>query len=260
MSCNLGLQLSLRKEMDVVLKVIIGITSDIERDKKHALDNDYLKSVINAGGIPLIVPVGIEEDIGQVSSLLDGILITGGNDVDPLEYSEEPHRHLGELSPERDSMEKMLIKQMLSLGKPIFGICRGQQILNVALGGTLYQDLSLQHKESTLQHLQKSEKNYKSHFVEVKKGSLLESITSNEKIRVNSFHHQAVKHVSELLTISGVAKDGVVEAIESRLHPFVLGVQWHPEGLAVNGDETSVRMFDKFIEACKKRRGKFADN
>ncbi|WP_099353800.1 gamma-glutamyl-gamma-aminobutyrate hydrolase family protein [Fredinandcohnia onubensis] len=231
-------------------KPIIGVTSHVELDYKHTLSNDYIQAVIEAGGIPVILPIGIDEDVSQIVSKIDGLLLTGGGDIDPTLFGEEPHPKLGTISPGRDDFEPAIIQEMLTANKPILAICRGIQILNIALGGDMYQDIYDQHETGLLQHSQKATRYHLAHFVKAKEGSLLESIAGTSEFKVNTYHHQAVRHVPYPLEVSGVASDGIIEAIESKGHPFVLGVQWHPEGLAVNGDEIAKRIFTRFVESC----------
>ena len=236
------------------MKPVIGITSDIGKENNYKLNKNYVNAVIRAGGMPIILSVGIENDVKQLSTMLDGLVLTGGGDIDPTLFNEEPHPSLGTVSPSRDSVEIAMVHEMLSLDKPVLGICRGLQILNVAVGGNMYQDIHSQYSRPGLQHAQKSPRNHQSHFVQMVKGSLLESITACNQIKVNSFHHQAVKDVPEPLIISGVASDGIIEAIESTGHTFVLGVEWHPEELSEAGDVVSLRLFDRFIHECKEKR------
>ena len=240
-----------------MMKPVIGITTDLETNDRRVLNNTYVNAVIRAGGLPIILPVGIEKDAKRFAAMLDGLLLTGGEDIDPMIYDEEPHVDLGKVDPTRDTVELHLMKEFLALNKPILGICRGIQMINVALGGNMYQDIYGQKTQKTgilLQHAQKAPTSHSSHFVQVEKGSLLESIAKMPEIKVNSYHHQAVKKVPKPLQVSGVASDGIIEAIESTAHAFVLGVQWHPEALAQNKDAVSLRMFDAFIEKCKESR------
>ena len=234
-----------------MMKPVIGITTDLEKNDRRVLNNTYVNAVIRAGGLPIILPVGIEKDAKRFAAMLDGLLLTGGEDIDPMIYDEEPHADLGQVDPTRDTVELNLMKEFLALNKPIFGICRGLQMINVALGGNMYQDIYGQKTVTLLQHKQKAPTSHPSHFVQVEKGSLLESIAKMPELKVNSYHHQAVKKVPKPLRVSGVASDGIIEAIESTVHAFVLGVQWHPEALAQNKDAVSLRMFDAFIEKCK---------
>ena len=214
------------------MKPIIGITADTEGARKYQVNTNYVTAVIRAGGFPLILPNGIEQDLKQAAEMLDGLLLTGGGDIDPTLFNEEPHALLGEVTPSRDSLEIELAKEMLQVNKPILGICRGLQILNVALGGAIIQDIQSQNTNPILQHSQKAPRSHQSHFVQVEKDTILGSIAETPKIKVNSFHHQAVKNVPKPLIISGIASDGIIEAVESTAHHFVLGVQWHPEALA----------------------------
>lgn len=237
------------------MKPVIGITTDIENESKYVLNHNNVQAVLRAGGLPVILPIGIEQDAQQLSTMLDGLLLTGGGDIDPMLFGEEPHKHLGDVSPSRDLIEMTLVQEMLKKNKPILGVCRGLQIINIALGGNMYQDIYSQRDVPLLQHTQKAHRFHQSHFVQVKVGSLLESITKSEQVKVNSYHHQAVKDVPLPLIVSGVASDGIIEAIESTEHAFVLGVQWHPEALADNKETASLRLFEKFLKKsleCRK--------
>jgi len=232
------------------MKPVIGITTDVRQDGENILKNTYVQAVMRAGGLPMIVPVGLEEDVEQLIEMFDGLLLSGGNDINPMLFNEEPHEYLGVVSPSRDSSELELARRMLKTGKPILGICRGIQVLNVAVGGTLYQDLYKQNDSPILQHIQKAPNTHCSHYVQLDKGSLLESIAGSERIQVNSYHHQSLKEVPSVFKVTAVASDGIVEAIESTDEQFVLGVQWHPEALSVAGDAVSLRIFERFISEC----------
>ncbi|MER2089420.1 MAG: gamma-glutamyl-gamma-aminobutyrate hydrolase family protein [Sporosarcina sp.] len=235
------------------MKPVIGITADVEISDKHFLNGEYVRAVIRAGGLPMIISVGIEKDVDQLIGLLDGLLLSGGNDINPMLFNEEPHSYLGEVSPSRDSSELELARQMLKTSKPILGICRGLQILNVAAGGTLYQDFHNQKEGPILQHIQKAPNTHSSHYVQVEKGSLLESMAGSERIVVNSYHHQSLKDVPPVFNVTGVASDGIVEAIEGTGEQFVLGVQWHPELLSTIGDAVSLQIFERFISECAEK-------
>ncbi|MET3657897.1 gamma-glutamyl-gamma-aminobutyrate hydrolase family protein [Sporosarcina psychrophila] len=232
------------------MKPVIGITTDVQQDGENILKNTYVQAVIRAGGLPMIVPVGLEQDVEQLIEMFDGLLLSGGNDINPMLFNEEPHEYLGVVSPSRDSSELELARRMLKTGKPILGICRGLQVLNVAVGGTLYQDLYKQNDSPILQHIQKAPNTHCSHYVQLDKGSLLESIAGSERIQVNSYHHQSLKEVPSDFKVTAVASDGIVEAIESTHEQFVLGVQWHPEALSAAGDAVSLRIFERFISEC----------
>lgn len=232
------------------MKPIIGITSNVEFDSKHTLSNEYIQAVIKAGGIPVIIPIGIDADINQIALKIDGLVLSGGGDIDPTLFGEEPHPKLGAISPGRDSLEITLIQRLLELDKPILAICRGIQILSIATGGDMFQDIYSQNESSLLQHSQNATRYHLSHYVQARKDSLLANITGQAEFKVNSFHHQAVRDVVSPLIVSAHASDGVVEAIESVSHKFVLGVQWHPEPLALHDEHISQAIFRRFIESC----------
>lgn len=237
--------------MNKMRKPIIGITSHVELDYKHTLGNDYLQAVIQAGGVPVILPIGVDSNVDQLVEMIDGLVVTGGGDIDPTLFGEEPHPNLGMISPGRDSFELAIIRKIVKENKPLLAICRGIQILNIALGGDMYQDIYTQMNSELIQHSQKATRAHLSHFVSATENSLLADLVGTTKFKVNSYHHQAVRNVPKPLVVSGVASDNVIEAIESSEHKFILGVQWHPEALASNGDEISQRIFSRFIEKCK---------
>ncbi|MCG7335709.1 gamma-glutamyl-gamma-aminobutyrate hydrolase family protein [Sporosarcina sp. ACRSM] len=236
------------------MKPVIGITTDVDKDGKHLLNNNYVQAIIRAGGLPFIIPIGIEGDSAQVADLIDGLFLTGGGDIDPLLFGEEPHPNLGQVTPARDIVELELARQMMNCDKPILGICRGLQVLNVAAGGTIYQDIYKQHAQPILQHHQKAPTGHATHYVQLKKGSFLEELAGSGRILVNSFHHQSLKDVPEPFSVTGVSTDQIIETIESAQHQFVIGVQWHPERLAENGDSVSMGIFNRFIQACNNRK------
>jgi putative glutamine amidotransferase len=225
----------------------------LEDDRKQFVMRDYSDAVIRAGGVPVLIPYTTRDDvIALISEELDGLLLSGGGDIDPTLFDEEPHPGLGEIIPDRDEMEIALIEQFVSQNKPIFGICRGCQVLNIALGGDMYQDL-LAQKASVIQHAQKARRSHASHTIQIHEQSLLYSILGKTSVKVNSFHHQAVRMVAPGLKVSAKAADGVVEAIESETQEFVLGVQWHPECMAHTADDAQ-KLFDAFVDACRKRK------
>ncbi|MBM7619632.1 putative glutamine amidotransferase [Bacillus tianshenii] len=232
-------------------KPIIGITSHVELDYRHSLSNDYIQAVIQAGGIPVILPIGgVDSDTAKLADKLDGLVLSGGGDIDPMLFGEEPHPHLGTVSPGRDIFEMAIIEKMLASNKPILAICRGIQILNIAIGGDMYQDIYSQKDESLLQHSQKAARSHLSHYVIANENSLLAEIAGQTKFKVNSYHHQAVRNVPDPFIVSARSSDGIIEAIESVRHRFVLGVQWHPEPLAVDGDGIAKNIFSNFVQSC----------
>lgn len=233
------------------MKPLIGITSDLDSHGETLVQSNYSRAILRAGGLPVVLPAGLE-DIDQICDRLDGLLLTGGEDVNPLCYGEEPHQELGKLSPERDEMELALARCMVRKDKPVLGICRGQQVLNVALGGTIHQHIYSQLTADELfQHKQQADREFATHSVDLVEGSRLASLAGGLEARVNSLHHQAVNVVGQPLVVTAVAKDGVIEGLESTEHRFVMSVQWHPEALANRQDSLSLKLFEKFIESCK---------
>src|SRR5699024_7127599 len=186
----------------------------------------------------------------QIAEAIDGLYLTGGNDIDPTIFGEEPHPNLGEINPIRDSFEIALIQQMLTQDKPVLGVCKGTQMINIALGGDMYQDIYTQIDTPLLQHAQNAPAEHGSHYVAIQANSLLNNITGKEKIKVNSRHHQANRMPGENMIHSGTASDGIIEATESTQHTFVLGLQWHPENMAVKDDENAKKIFNGFVKAC----------
>lgn len=235
------------------MKPLIGVTSDIDQNGDTLVQTRYIRAVRQAGGVPVILPVGLEA-IKEVCDRLDGVLLIGGEDVDPYLYGEEPHRQLGKVLPERDESELALIKRMADQDKPVFGICRGYQLINVAFGGTIYQDMYAQLSDDLLQHHQLTDLDFAFHSIDIVGDSKLAECAGTSEVRVNSLHHQAVKEVHAPLVVTAVAKDGVIEAIESTAHRFMVGVQWHPEAMVKRDDRLSLKLFKKFIEAASEKR------
>ena len=179
---------------------------------------------------------------------LDALLLSGGGDVHPSLFGGQPHRKLGEFDPERDAFEIAILQLMIDLGKPVLGICRGIQVINAALGGTLYQDLASEQPQA-LQHQQKAPRRYPTHFVTVQQGSRLSAILESSRLQVNSLHHQAVKDVAPGLQATAWADDGVIEGLEAAGHPFLIGVQWHPEGMWEH-DQAAASLFRALVSAA----------
>lgn len=240
------------------MKPIIGITTFNEvRPKKiySLVSNNYITSVQKAGGIPVLIPIGEDiENIKAYSNIVDGIIFTGGADVSPLSYDENPLRQVEYISEERDSFELKLFDEVYKKQIPILGICRGIQLINVALGGSLYQDINSQIPDS-YGHLPKYTEVYNLyHSVEIEENSRLSNIFKTKELKVNSFHHQAVKKIGRNLKATAFSKDGIIEAIESINDKFLVAVQWHPEDLTVRHDEF-IKLFETFINIAVKFRG-----
>ncbi|MEE9394924.1 MAG: gamma-glutamyl-gamma-aminobutyrate hydrolase family protein [Planctomycetota bacterium] len=217
---------------------------------RFGVSMNYCQAVEAAGGSPVILPLSQTKDVmEQVLSICDGLLLTGGFDIDPAYYGEEPHHNIEAINPLRDVTEMIITKSALERDMPIFGICRGMQVLNVAAGGSLWQDIESQIKDETYQHFQKLTEEFPSHSVDVKEGSWLHKVTNDAKVRVNSYHHQAVKTVADGFEVTGVATDGVVEAMSSLRHSFCHAVQWHPE-LTYHNLDFNLALFRAHIAAA----------
>ena len=222
----------------------IGVTAALREETESISQNpsgrfvrtdlDYVKSVSEAGGVPVILSPSLSLRAAEaLLDGLDGLLLSGGPDLDPGYYGERPIPELGTTIPEWDALEMALLRLALEQGMPIFGICRGMQILNVALGGTLYQDVPSQLGADVFNHWQTTPKCQVTHEVEVLDDSYLAKITDRPKVEVNSYHHQGIKGLADVLTVAARCADGVIEALESRYFSdrWIVGVQWHPEGM-----------------------------
>ena len=216
------------------------------------LGQDYIRAVEKAGGIPVPVVTRDEEILAGMFGLIGALVLSGGGDLDPGTFNEEPVPGIGRISPKRDFVELRLAGWALSRHLPVLGICRGIQVLNVAAGGTIYQDLGA-GKSGLLEHVQKAPRAHPFHSVDIMNDTLLwHSLGCCPRIKVNSFHHQAVKKPGRGAVISALSPDGVIEALEFPRHPFALGVQWHPENLAADGQTGGQELFDALLQAAAK--------
>lgn len=231
-------------------KPYIGITCDHDKETDRLqLRMAYCRSILNAGGLPVLIPYASSEDMTAILTHVSGLLLSGGGDVDPSLFAESPHPYLGRVNKVRDDVEIWLCKLALSGNIPLLGICRGMQVMNTAMGGSLYQDLNSQWvMRDLLEHNQKAPDNEPVHRVEVSKNTLLHRITGKSSLNVNSLHHQAIKSASYPFYTVAKADDGVTEAIESDKHTFCLGIQWHPERMP--DDFVSKSIFSAFVDAC----------
>lgn len=217
--------------------------------KMSCVSNNYMNSIAKAGAIPFVIPcIANEKMLDDIVKSLDGIVLSGGEDCSPQLYGEEMLNKCGNITPERDDADVMLIKKALENGTPILGVCRGSQMLNVVAGGTLYQDLSYTDQEVFLKHIQGKDQSTKCHKVKIEKDSFLDELY-NDEVWVNSFHHQSIKDLAPEFKITAKSPDGIVEGFEAiDKSKKLFGVQWHPEMLAARDDESMLNLFKKFIE------------
>jgi putative glutamine amidotransferase len=221
-------------------------------DPERAYVNSaYLLAVQQAGGVPVPLPPQLDDRaLAEISTRLDGLLLTGGGDIDPSAFGEPPHPTLYEVAPARDRLELTLVRRCMSEGKPILAICRGIQLLNVALGGSLYQDVA-SDPGTAITHDQTGPRDQLAHPVKVVSGSFLAQVVERDELLVNSMHHQAVKSLGNGLVAVAYAPDQIIEGVEMEdagPRRFVLGVQWHPEELTQK-DPAARALFAAFVEA-----------
>ena len=227
---------------------VIGLTGNFQ-DGNCMLAEGYYQSILKAGGTPFIIPCYDNTD-ALINTLekLDGILLTGGADINPLFLGEEPVKELHGINPRRDRQELLLTRLAADRQIPILGICRGIQTMNAAFGGPLYQDIHSQMEGTRIKHSQELDRSYASHTVTIEKDTLLHNLFKADTIAVNSFHHQAVKEAAPGFRVCARATDGVIEAMESTEYKSMLGVQWHPECFILKGDECMMPIFHWLIQ------------
>lgn len=221
--------------------------------RKNQAGVRYVDAVRSVGGLPLLIPLQYPTgEIERLTRLFDGILMIGGNDVDPKRYNGVPDPSVSAPNPERDALEIAIVRLAAEQDLPLFGICRGEQVMNIAMGGTLYTDLPSQFP-TVLRHQQSDDTPVSklTQRVRIDPASRLYAIVGAETIWTNTFHHQAVQRLGNGFRVAAAATDGVVEAIEIPERSFFIGVQWHPEGLQDHAEEA--RLFKAFVAAAAAR-------
>lgn len=224
----------------------------------YGLNQAYINAIVRAGGVPIIVVRPDEEALAELLKFVDGIFLAGGHDVDPKEYGEERKAYTCDVDQDRDRIELALVRHAQEKNIPFFGVCRGLQVMNIALGGTLYQDVFMEMPEAITHDLHADTggkpfpRSMLGHEIVLNENSQLAEIVGIEKFEVNSLHHQGIKKLASMLSAAGTAPDGLIEAIEMTDHPFFLGVQWHPEEL---DNDISEKLFGAFIDACNTAKG-----
>lgn len=244
--------------MNVVKRPLIGITTGSDPDFKQPWKSEgigqrreYIDAVTAAGGIPFLLPISTDtEVIEKYVNMMDGFLFAGGNDIDPVWYGED-NLYSTDLDCRRDAFEVRLLEQVEKTNKPVLAICRGMQVLNVARGGTLYQDIpsQLEGKEDHKHSDTVRDSAGVAHHLKLKAGSILRSILNVDEIATNSRHHQAIRDLGRGLTICAQANDGIVEAVEDTSRAFMVGIQSHPESMRDEVGTLWKKVFDSFIKA-----------
>lgn len=214
----------------------------------------YIQALLHAGANPLIIPLGQPEAaLAGLPARLDGILFTGGGDIHPDRYRSQMHPQVYEVDEDRDRVELQLVQSSVQAGLPFLGICRGLQVVNVGLGGSLYEDIQDQRPESIPHRYWPGwPRDYLAHGMDVAAGSRLAEITAGEEFMVNSLHHQGIRDLAPALSATAHAPDGLIEAVELPDYPFGLAVQWHPEWMP--GSKPMQALFAAFVSAAQQRR------
>ena len=233
------------------MRPVIGIVPLFDDEKQSLwMLPGYMKVIEKAGGLPIMLPLTIDEgELVQAYSLCDGILFTGGHDVNPAVYGQEKKDTCGQTCEERDIMEGFRLEKCIEDNKPLFGICRGIQFINGYLGGTLYQDLDTEYDSSTDHHMSPPY-DRAAHEITVLSKTKLAEIIGEGYHEVNSYHHQAIKELSPKVEKMAVSEDGLIEAISIKNHRFALAVQWHPEFFYENNAD-SMKLIEAFVKECK---------
>ena len=234
---------------------LIGITTrngrDSDRHPTTILQHSYITAVMQAEGIPVPIPCNLPEDAAlEMYERLDGVLFSGGGDISLEYFKGSPHPRIEGVDDVRDRIELALARAAASQGKPLLGICRGAQLLNVALGGTLYTHIPAQLPGALDHDYPGSLRREIVHPVQVEESAFAAEVFGGTLLNVNSLHHQGLKDVASGLTVVGHAPDGVIEAVELSSHPYAIGVQWHPEWLT--DQPVMLRLFKSFVDATKK--------
>lgn len=212
------------------LRPVIGITCSFEyTNNRFQLGGDYVDAVRDAGGIPLILPHQ-DNSIDEILNVISGLLLSGGGDIDPYHTGKEPWPQSGSIDPHRDAFELAITAKALAANMPLLGICRGMQVMNVAAGGDICQDIYRSLPEA-YKHTQEAPRWYPTHSIKIVEKTLLKKIIGLDELRVNSFHHQSINHAAPGFVVSAYSSDGIAEAIEGVGQNYALGVQFHPENM-----------------------------
>ena len=232
------------------MRPIIGVLAEIDNELSTMVQNPYIYAIERSGGIPILFPyVDDGETIEHLVDICDGFFFTGGADIAPKRYGEEVKDNIVDIQEHRDEFEFHVFQKVKKTSKPVLAICRGSQLVNVALGGTLYQDIPSEVQTKIL-HRQIELKFSHSHDVRIMINTPLYEMMKAERIKVNSFHHQAIKTLGEGLEIMALAEDGIIEAVYSSGRQYIRAYQWHPERLFETDTQSRI-IFEDFIYNCK---------
>ncbi|WP_431803611.1 gamma-glutamyl-gamma-aminobutyrate hydrolase family protein [Halobacillus andaensis] len=239
--------------MKQLIRPLIGITSSTVNHNNIPsinLHEKYIQAVIQAGGIPAVIPAGTEEGMAEAwLTVCSGIILSGGEDVDPYSYQAEPYPKMQKTNGKRDKLEIEIVKQAQNQNKPILAICRGLTMVNAALGGTVIQDIET-NLPNAINHFQQAARSEPTHEIQIDPQSRIFQIFNRSNIRVNSMHHQAIDQLSPVLKPVAVASDGIIEAVEGSSESSLLwGIQWHPEEMA-SEDPGMQQLFKEFVAEC----------
>lgn len=235
-------------------KIGIAWRKDFVNKKYSESLQVYIDGVEKAGGIAVILPkVTGEEEAKLLLESIDGLIMTGGEDVDPSYYGEKPHRNLEKINSKRDTSDYWLITAALKEDIPMLATCRGLQMLNVVCGGTLYQDIPTQYKTNII-HRDPKKKNFVYHEIKIKRDSHLYNIVESEDLTVNSWHHQCIKNLGGNLDVVAIAPDGIIEAVEYKGATFVEALQFHPEWHVHDGDKEFIEFFKALVKYADERK------
>ena len=234
---------------------LIGISGTHTSGGATQVNSTYIDAVMRAGGVPVVLPINTNPQIMEkMVASIDALIMTGGEDIDPLYYGEEPIPAQGEIVPARDAFDIAMIRLAVARGIPVLGICRGHQLMNVAFGGSLYQDFPSQMGKKVYKHRQQAPGWYGTHAVAIEEGSVLAKVLGKTSVRTNSFHHQAIKDLAPGFVVTAATGDGVIEGIEKQGNPKVFGVQFHPEVPTANGSDEFLPIFQYLIKLAGEKK------
>lgn len=232
---------------------LIGVTPYVRENGALSIGKDYMAAIIRAGMLPVVLPLtDCRATLDAALNAIDGLVLSGGGDIDPKLLGEEKRPETEDIAPIRDETEFYLVRRAVEMDMPILAICRGVQVLSVALGGRMYQDIGAQYSRD-IEHTRMDIPAGHAHDVTVKGGTLLHGIVGRDTLAVNSRHHQAVRAIPEGFTVCATAPDGLIEAVEKQGARFCLGVQWHPESMSAERPEQQA-LFDALKIACEERK------